>query len=83
MLGWLAHLEGMFDEALTVAMRGPPVVLDYSSFLLALRASKLMIQFPETAAQLLIYLCDCVCVCVCEYMVADLARIAKRLPLLP
>jgi hypothetical protein len=81
MLGWLAHLGGIFDEALTVAMRGPPVVLDYSSFLLALRESKLVIQFPETAAQLLIYLCDCDCVC--EYMVADLARIAKRLPLLP
>jgi len=43
--------------------------------LLALRKSELAMQFPELAAQLLIYSRDCVS----EYMVANLARIAKRL----
>lgn len=79
MLGWLAHFGSVFDEAVTVAVQGPRVVLDYSSFLLALRESDLVIRFPEAAAQLLIYLCDCAR----EYMVADLARIADRLPPLP
>jgi hypothetical protein len=79
MLDWLAHLGDVFDEAVAVAVQAPRAVLDHSSLLLALRESELVMQFPEAAAQLLIYLCDCVR----EYMVADLARIAKRLPPLP
>lgn len=79
MLGWLAHLGDVFDEAVAVAVQAPRVVLDHSSLLLALRESELVMQFPEAAAQLLIYLCDCVR----EYLVADLARIANRLPPLP
>lgn len=76
MLDWLAHLDDVFDDAVAVAILAPRVVLDHSSLLLALRESELVVQFPEATAQLLIYLCDCVR----EYMVADLARIAKRLP---
>ncbi|GAB3419002.1 DUF4020 domain-containing protein [Massilia agilis] len=79
MLDWVAHLGDMFAEAVAMAVQAPHLVLDHSSLLVALRQSDLVVQFPEAAAQLLIYLCDCVR----EYLVPDLARIAQRLPPLP
>lgn len=79
MLEWLPHLDCLFDEAVALAVLAPPVMLGQNNLLLALRKSELVVQFPEAAAQLLIYLCKRVR----DYQAADLAAIAHRLPALP
>lgn len=71
---WTGLSNGL-DEAIAVAVQALRVVLNQSSLLLALCEIELVMHFPETAAQLLMHRCDCVR----GSVIADLARIAKRL----
>ena len=79
MLGWTPHLDDIFPEAVSLAVQARRVVENHSSLLMKLRKSDLVERFPEATAQLLIYLGDCVR----GHLVADLFKIASRIPPLP
>lgn len=79
MLEWLPHLGDAFPDAAALAIRFPPIRIEYSDVLFNLRESELVTRFPAETAELLIYLSNCIV----GYHAADLATINARLPPIP
>ena len=75
MLEWLPYLDEVFAEACSVVVRANVVQVEFCHLLRRLRDSELVARYPESTAELLIYLCKCVG----ESCVDDLRLVAKRL----
>ncbi|UCA12748.1 DUF4020 domain-containing protein [Aeromonas enteropelogenes] len=56
MLEWLPHLGDAFPDAVALAVRGPKIRIEQSSFLYELSESELVTQFAAATVELLIFL---------------------------
>jgi hypothetical protein len=77
MVEWLPHLGDAFPEAVALAVRFPVIKIKHVIYKLS--KSDLVMRFPHSTAELLIYLAKCVD----GYRAADLAEINTRLPPIP
>ncbi|MDH4610332.1 DUF4020 domain-containing protein [Pseudomonas sp. BN102] len=76
MIEWLPELGDLFPVAVSLVVRAPHIRLEHCHVPYNLRESDLVTRYPTETAELLIYLCNCTV----GYHVADLGKVAGRLP---
>lgn len=79
MLDWLPCLGESFPDAVTLAVRSPAIHIEHSRLLYDLRESDLVIRYPISTAELLIYIASCVV----GYNASSVMAVVTRLPVVP